>query len=686
MRAAPKPDAAPAPPPHSEHWWNSLLEHALDYIYVINCDGMLLYANRVLPGERRDRVIGTSLYDWLPPPVNAAMRHAVADVVRTRNAVLVEMPTGPQLDSRWFARRIAPVLEDDRVVALIVIATDVTDKHRADEALREARDEMEARVRRRTVELERVVAELRRSELRLSEAQQLALTGSWEWDPDADDVLWSDELFRIFGLVPGTTKPTVSLFLDLVHPDDRGRAAAATAALQRSGDPVDIELRVRRPDGTERTIRARGAAARERGASSRRVYGVAQDVTESRHAEQALRREKAFVEALQAVATAANQARSADEALRAGLDVVCALTGWPVGHAVLVRPDGHLASSGAWHLRERERFDEFRRVAEELTFDEAAGVPSLVLERSVPVWLRELSLNIDFRRAAAAYACGLRAAAAFPVWVGKEIAAVLEFFTTEDAAPDPPLLEVMAHIGTQLGRVIERRRAEDRLSSSEAQLRDLAARLVSVREEERKHIARELHDELGQQLTALKIDLRTLQRRLPGVAPDLPARLDAMLGLVDATIVTTQRLAAELRPGILDDLGLVPAIQWQVEEFARRSGIAADLQITGETLRLDDGIATAAFRVLQESLTNVARHARATAVAVRLQLTPTSLSLEVQDDGVGIPPARRDDPHALGLLGMRERAVRWGGEFAIEPRDGGGTIVRLRVPLPQRTA
>jgi signal transduction histidine kinase len=262
---------------------------------------------------------------------------------------------------------------------------------------------------------------------------------------------------------------------------------------------------------------------------------------------------------------------------------------------------------------------------------------------------------------------------------------VLEFFTTEDAVPDPALLEVMAHLGTQLGRVIERRRAEERLASSESQLRELAARLVSVREEERKHMARELHDELGQSLTALKIDLRTLQRRLPNPV-DLPARLDAMLALVDGTIAATQRLATELRPGILDDLGLVPAIQWQVEEFGRRTGVPATLRIDGEPVPLDDRIATAAFRVLQESLTNIARHARATAVTVTLQLDARGLALEVHDDGVGIEPARRDDPHALGLLGMRERAMRWGGQFTIAPRDGGGTTVRLHVPLPQASA
>ncbi len=681
MRAAPRPDAPPGPlPPQFEHWWNSLFEHVPEFIYVISPDGHLLYFNRTLPTETPERVLGTSLYDWLPAPVAEAMRQGVADVIRTRQPGLVEQPTSALMGGRWFARRIAPVIEGDVVVALIVIATDVTDKRKAEEALREARDEMEARVRRRTAELERVITELRHSELRLSEAQQLAHTGSWEWDPDDEQLVWSDEMYRIAGLVPGTTTPTIALFLSLVHPDDRDRTEEAVATLRRDGGPIDLEFRIVRPNGGVRLIHSHGALVRLRGRTGRRVLGVAQDVTEIREADQALRREKAFVEVLEAVAVAANQARVVDDALRAGLEQVCALTRWPVGHALLVQRDGRLLSSGVWELHDPERFAELRRVSEALSLSDTAGAAALVLERATPVWLRELPLNIDFRRAAAAQEAGLRAAVAFPVWVGREIAAVLEFFATEDAVPDPALLHVMTHLGTQLGRVLERQRAEERLANSEAQLRELAARLVSVREEERKHMARELHDELGQSLTALKIDLRTLQRRLPNPA-DLPARLDAMLGLVDGTIAATQRLATELRPGILDDLGLVPAIQWQVEEFGRRTGVPATLRIDGAPVPLDDRIATAAFRVLQESLTNIARHARASTVTVTLQLDAGGLALAVHDDGVGIAAARRDDPHALGLLGMRERAMRWGGQFTIEPRDGGGTTVRLRVPL-----
>jgi PAS domain S-box-containing protein len=686
VRAAPKPDALPGQPLfQSERWWNSLFEHVPEYIYVINPDGRLLYFNRTLPTETPERVLGTSLYDWLPAPVAVAMRQAVADVIRTREPGLVEQPTSAHLAGRWFARRIAPVIEDDVVVALIVIATDVTDKRQAEEALREARDEMEARVRRRTADLERVVTELRHSELRLSEAQQLAHTGSWEWDQDGEQLVWSDEMYRIAGLVPGATTPTIALFLSLVHPDDRDRTERAVATLRRDGGPIDLEFRIVRPGGGVRVIHSHGALVRLRGSTGRRVLGVAQDVTEIRQADQAVRREKAFVEVLEAVAVAANQARVVEDALRASLEQVCALTGWPVGHALLVQGDGRLSSSGVWELHDPDRFAELRRVSESLNYGDTAGAPALVLERGTPVWLRELPLNIDFRRAGAAQDAGLHAAVAFPVWVGREIAAVLEFFTTEDAVPDPALLQVMTHLGTQLGRVLERRRAEERLASSEAQLRELAARLVSVREEERKHMARELHDELGQSLTALKIDLRTLQRRLPNPV-DLPARLDAMLGLVDGTIAATQRLATELRPGILDDLGLVPAIQWQVEEFGRRTGVPATLRIDGAPVPLDDRIATAAFRVLQESLTNIARHARASAVTVTLQLDSAGLALTVHDDGVGIAPTRRDDPHALGLLGMRERAMRWGGQFTIEPRDGGGTTVRLRVPLTQAPA
>ena len=225
---------------------------------------------------------------------------------------------------------------------------------------------------------------------------------------------------------------------------------------------------------------------------------------------------------------------------------------------------------------------------------------------------------------------------------------------------------------------IERRQLDD-------QLRALSDRLEAIREEERTGIAREIHDQLGQALTALKLDIAWLARRLPGASEPVAAKLAEMIGSADELLGAVRRISAELRPGILDDVGVLAAIEWQAEEFARRTGVPCRVHSDLGDLQLDRDLATATFRIFQEALTNVARHAGATAVAVDLRLDRGCLRLQISDDGTGLPDSGRRS--GLGLLGMRERARRLGGECVIRDRDPRGTVVSLVIPVrfPART-
>ena len=229
--------------------------------------------------------------------------------------------------------------------------------------------------------------------------------------------------------------------------------------------------------------------------------------------------------------------------------------------------------------------------------------------------------------------------------------------------------------------VTERKRAEERLQSSREQLRALAARLESVREEERSRIAREIHDELGQALTALKIDLARVAGGLPADQTVLREETRAMLALIDATIRSVRRIATELRPGVLDDLGLVAAIEWQAQEFQTRTGITCEFATDRGDLALDPEVGTAMFRICQETLTNVARHAEATQVTIGLREEAGSLSLTVADNGRGITDQDLANRTSLGLLGIRERALLLGGQVAILGRPGEGTKITVQIPL-----
>jgi signal transduction histidine kinase len=218
------------------------------------------------------------------------------------------------------------------------------------------------------------------------------------------------------------------------------------------------------------------------------------------------------------------------------------------------------------------------------------------------------------------------------------------------------------------------------------ELRALAARLQSVREDERTRVARELHDVLGQALTGIKMDVAALIRDLPPNEPHVTKRADSILKLADETIHSVRRLANELRPGILDDLGLVAAVEWATEGFQARTGITCRVSLPDADVEIDAERSTALFRILQEALTNIARHANATDAEVRLTRETSGLSLEIRDNGVGLEEAELRSANSLGLLGMRERALLLGGQLTIQSASGRGTTVSVRIPQPLATS
>lgn len=224
------------------------------------------------------------------------------------------------------------------------------------------------------------------------------------------------------------------------------------------------------------------------------------------------------------------------------------------------------------------------------------------------------------------------------------------------------------------------KRAEEDLRRSREQLRLLAMRLDSVREEEARRISREVHDALGQQLTALKLDLQHLETNLPRGKKALARQCERMQALLDRTIEAAQKISSELRLGHLDVVGLAEAMTWHLREFARRTGIVCRTTRVTEVVDVDHGTATVAFRIFQEAVTNVARHARATILDLALYEENGWLVLVIQDNGCGISPERLNHPQAIGLLGMRERAESVGGAVKVESGPEGGTTVTATLP------
>ena len=226
--------------------------------------------------------------------------------------------------------------------------------------------------------------------------------------------------------------------------------------------------------------------------------------------------------------------------------------------------------------------------------------------------------------------------------------------------------------------------AEKKLKQSLGQIRMLTGHLQEVREEERKNIARDIHDELGQQLTILKMDVAWIIKKLKNPDEILIAQLKGLLDTIDGTMKSVRRMCSELRPALLDDLGLIAAMEWQAREFEKNTGIIVELTLPAEALMLVPEIKTGLFRIFQESLTNVARHAQAREVKVNLQEEDKSLVLNIGDNGKGFDTSILNEKSTLGILGMEERSLMMGGKYVIESEPGKGTTVKVTVPVKRK--
>lgn len=613
-------------------------------------------------------------------------------------------------------------------------------------------------------------------------AQAIAHVGSWQWDVATGCVMWSDELYRIYGLAPGSRAISLDVFLGALHPDDRDRIRAEIAKVVKQGGPFHYQERIVRPDGSVRTLDTIGEALTAADGKITGVFGTCRDVTDEirqiatlkfyaevfegveiglsawEHldsGELKLAAHNRAMEHITGLALASRIGAPLAELLPALLDELPAvaravLAGGaaqelravrlsPSRHApvictrVFALPGDHIGLAlediSARHRLEACRAGE-RRALEMLAANAPLGdilaeivrameeavpetVASIVIVSEDGKYLRHgagprlpaaLNRMIDgLPIGPSAGSCGravyLRAPvytpdiAADPHWVGYvdlvvphglracwsspiltpdgRVLGTFALYLPEIAEPEAAAIELMARAAHVAGIVIERRALDE-------QLRALTARVEAAREDERTTIARDIHDQLGQALTALKLDIGWLARRITD--EPLTLKLDEMNRSADEILSTVRRISADLRPGILDEVGLRAAIEWQADEFTRRTQIRCEVHAPAGDLPLDRTLATVAFRIFQEALTNVARHASATRVDVTLGVERGLLRLEIVDDGVGLPEIGPRGT-TLGILGMRERARRLGGECTVKRGTAGGTVVVLRAPL-----
>lgn len=482
-------------------------------------------------------------------------------------------------------------------------------------------------------------SELRESRERLLRAQRVARVGFLDWDLRTNRIVLSEETCALTGFRPEGDVVTPEFVAGTVHPDDLAFVQEQLQLAIEGVKPYDIVHRHLRPDGAVVWVHAQAELTRDESGAPIRLLGTIVDITQQKRIEHALRDSELKYRTLYDTA----------------------------GDAIL--------------LMRGDRFIDCNRRAVQLYGTKRELLIGAPPYRYSPP--RQPDGRDSTEKALEKIDRALTKGPQFFEWVHCR-----EDRTEFDAEVSLNRLEVGGEVLLQaiVRDVTARRRAERERERFAEQLRELSAHIEAAREEERTGIAREIHDQLGQALTVIKMDLTWIARRAAADA-DLPREplLEKVTGLVrmaDEVIDEVRRISSELRPAILDQVGLGAAISWKARELETRSHLAClvDISLAADR-KLDRGLSSAVFRVFQEALTNVVRHAGATQVDVHLSESDGSLVLEVRDDGRGITREETDDPRSLGLLGIRERVRRLGGTVTFTRAEPRGTVVKLRAPL-----
>ncbi len=601
------------------------------------------------------------------------------------------------------------------------------------------------------------------SKSRLEFVQKIAKLGYWEYDLKNNKLLWSKEIYELFGLEEKEFPLNIENFVKLIHPDDRKTFREALNVSFTGIVSLDIEHRIVKEDNQITYIHHRGTVIYNEKGDIEKFSGSIQDITDRKVMENAIRESQSRLSniinsAMDAVITVdENQdvvlfnvtaekmfncsssdaiGKSIDRFIPARYREIHKIhissfgeTGITMRSMGAINPISGLRTTGEEFPIEASisqvevnghklytviiRDITEKKKSEEALISSEARYRLLFQKNPLPMWVFDLeTLKIMAVNFAAVKIYGYSKDEFLSMTImnirpEEDVDALKSYLST----PRNPLqnagiwrhrkkngtiidVEVISHEIEFDGRqarlvlandITEKIKAEDDLKNSREQLRDLAAYLQNIREEERSAIAREIHDELGQVLTSLKMNLIFVDKKITNTEKSISMdeihnEITGMTGTIDDSVKRVRKIITELRPEMLDQLGLIPAIEWQTNEFKTKSGIDCNfVNNFGET-EVNRNISIAVYRILQEALTNVMRHSQASKVDVKIGRSNNHLKLDICDNGVGIKP-KKNKSKSFGVIGMKERAIILGGEFKVENNQPSGTKIQVYIPL-----
>ncbi len=523
---------------------------------------------------------------------------------------------------------------------------------------------------------------LRASDERLALATQSAGLGSWDSDLATGQITWSPRQQELFGFAPGEFGGTIESLFDRVHPEDRDGLEQAISRARASGEPYEHEYRVVLPGGAVRWIAGFGRNYYNASGRAVRVVGVCLDITERKRAEMGLQRYANRLEHLREIDLAILSSRSPREIAEAALGHLARIVPYWTGGVAAYDLDCDaidvIASLGilrGWHPPGTRFHDPLK------------DRPEIADLRQGRVSSGEDVLGMDFASPLmeSLKAAGMRSFIRVPLLDGGRLIGTIFLVSDRPRAFSTEQVDVVREVANQLAIAIRQALLLDEVKAAKVRLEELSRRLIRAQEEEQRRIARELHDEVGQNLTAVKIILNVLAGEASG--PNLGQRLRDAAAMTGLALEQVRDLSRLLRPSLLDDLGLAEALRALVEGLAEKTSLAAAVDVD-DVGPVDPEVETACYRITQEALTNAIKHSAATRLSVALRRNGDALELVIEDNGTGFDVAaawsRAAHGSSLGILGLEERAMLAGGRSEIISRPGLGTRIRTVVPATGR--
>lgn len=609
--------------------FRSLFEQNPDAVYSFDLQGNFINANTAtqqLTGLTLDKLRQTTFARFIVPDELGTSTERLEQVVRgipAHGETTMINAAGHRVE---LSTTNLPIIVNGRVIGVFGIAKDITGRKAAEAALQRAHAELEARVKERTAALYTEMEARRESEEQFRSIFEQAPVGIMHIGLDGQWLRANQKASEIFGYTPEEMRHLT--YAQVSQAEDLEVRNKDIEALKRGEiQSIERESRFMRKDGTVAWTNLKRSIVRDQMGHPKYYLAVLEDITARRQIEEALRISEAGLAKAQEIAHLGSWEMDIAKGTLAWSDEVyrifglspqaCAVNYETVLRYVHRQDRGLVESAVKEALQARKPF----RLDHRILLDD--GTERVVHEEA------EIIYDADGR----------------PIKM----------------------------IGT-VQDITERKQAEDAL-------RELSSHLQTVREEERARIAREIHDELGGTLAAIKFDLSLPMRQEDKDFSGASQRNPEIIRLVDAAIVSLRRIMADLRPSVLDDLGLWAALEWLAGEFQARMGIATTFRIKGEEMAIEPNRATALFRIVQEALNNVAKHAQATRVTITATTGDTEVSIRIRDNGCGMTREARRKPKSFGIVGMTERAQAFNGTIKIHSRLHAGTSIIIRLPM-----